>query len=184
MSNNLSLSPQLINNLSQAILQRFSAGHQSSNSSPSPQNDLVSTLVNSLQQSLISSFSPPPSQISIDNDDGAAVSRTPSASSISSMSSMSSVSSLESRHEWAGNDEDDDSFFGRKKKRKSPSDSQKFDSEAVIEPVLEKFDAEYLALHPDVENQMFRRRFARKKKWRQHETLEKKQRNRDAFLQT
>ena len=71
---NLSLSPQLINNLSQAILERFAAAHQSSNNtSPrTPQNDLVSKLANSLHQSISASFSPA-SQKHIDVDDGAAV---------------------------------------------------------------------------------------------------------------
>ena len=76
-------------------------------------------------------------------------------------SSASRSSAISSQHEWDDNDNnDDDDDFVIKRRKPSP-DQLKRDKRVVTRPVLAKLDAPYLAIHPRVQNSMFRKKFKR-----------------------
>ena len=162
------VSPQLLNALSHAILQNLRRDSGRGNLAAllnqvavAPASPLVLTPgPDSPEYVQISDVRTPGGDVSVDDSDGATLGRqsstasTSSISSTSSTSSNSSNSSIASQHEWEDNRGD------YLIKRRRPSTSQKkADRRVVTAPVLAKIDAQYLAIHPDVNNPLFRRRF-------------------------
>ena len=106
-----------------------------------------------------------------EDDDGAPLSRLSSTASNSSTSSNSSISSV---HEW----EDDNGGY-LIKRRRPPTAQLKADKRVVTAPVMALLDSQFLALHPDVRNPLFRRKFKRARGPNGERTLKK---NKDIVL--
>ena len=97
------------------------------------------------------------------------------SSYLSRSDSSASSASLSSVHQWGDMAEDDDDSVSRRR----TSDEDKFYMNTVRRPVLEIVDSKYCALHPDVDNALFRRRFKRKRNSDGSRTLK---RNKDIVL--
>ena len=153
------LSPQLLNTLSQVLIQHL-GNTDNNNVAPTPTgsgNNMAAVLSRVLQQSFSSpaptSATPQPA----DDSTSTPLSRT------SSGASTSTTSSLDSNNSWADEEEDDDQFYTTRKTRKPAPVQEKQDVAVVTAPVLSAIDAEHLALHPELANNLFKRQFRKKR---------------------
>ena len=179
--NNTILPPQLVQALTQSLLQQLR-----------PENSSAGNLRTLLENAIVNYNEPPRTPVHIpitslttpggsavgsitpraggsitpraggsitpgdEQNDGTPLSRASSTASVSSTSSTSSNASISSTHEW--NDDEGDYLI----KRRRPSNAQvRADKKIVTTPVLAKIDSAHLALHPSVRNMLFRRKFTR-----------------------
>ena len=159
------MNAQLANVLAQTIMQNL-------RNEPPGTGNLAALLAKALQNPSASTASPltpgpgSPEYVAIssvrtpgavDDDAGTPLSRQSSTASTASNSSTSSNSSISSSHDW----EDDDGGNFLIKRRRPPTPQLKADKRIVTAPVMAELDAKFLALHPNVRNDLFRRRFKR-----------------------
>jgi len=160
MNNNI-LSPQLVQALTQSLLQQLR-----------PENSGTGSLQTLLQNAIINYNQPPRTPVHIpitslttpggsaggsttpaesqgsitpadEVDDGTPLSRNSSTASAASTLSNSSLSSVASTHDW----EDDEGEYLIKRRRPANNQS-KSDKRIVTAPVMAEIDSEILALHP------------------------------------
>jgi hypothetical protein len=162
----------IVQSLSQALLQHLSSNsgnqqHLNANSGNQSLTNLAQLLLRSSHASAATATPSPPHTPSafrvsgVRTPQGTTLVRTPSVSSVSSSASSSTSSSdstPHSQHDWS-DDQDDDREIQR---RRPSSATQNKDTKVVTYPILSLLDANYLALHPDVQNTMFRKKFRKR----------------------